>query len=42
MPSEDNETENKVPIASFLMSALSDLLFCPNFTIAPLNNTVKI
>lgn len=39
MPSENKDLENKIPIASMLISALSDLLFCLNFTITLPNNT---
>lgn len=31
-----NDSGPEIPIASALMSALGDLLFCPNFTVAPL------
>lgn len=40
MPSENKDSENKFPIATMLITALSDLLFCPNFTIALPNNMV--
>lgn len=35
MPSSEEKEGNDIPIAAALLSALSDLLFCPNFTIGP-------
>uniref|UniRef100_A0A915EFL1 Protein HID1 n=1 Tax=Ditylenchus dipsaci TaxID=166011 RepID=A0A915EFL1_9BILA len=40
LPTENKE-DASIPIAAALLSALSDLLFCPNFTIAPPNNTIE-
>jgi hypothetical protein len=37
LPSKDEETKDNVPIASALLATLSDLLFCPNFTVSPLS-----
>ncbi|KAI1731955.1 high-temperature-induced dauer-formation protein [Ditylenchus destructor] len=35
MPSSEEKEGIDIPIAAALLSALSDLLFCPNFTIGP-------
>jgi hypothetical protein len=34
------EGEKKVPLASVLLNALSDLLFCPNFTVGPIDKNM--
>uniref|UniRef100_A0A915DJQ1 Uncharacterized protein n=1 Tax=Ditylenchus dipsaci TaxID=166011 RepID=A0A915DJQ1_9BILA len=39
LPTENKE-DASIPIAAALLSALSDLLFCPNFTIAPPNSVM--
>ena len=36
------EGEGQIPLASVLLSALSDLLFCPNFTIGPLDKNTHV
>lgn len=37
----DSAASNQIPMASILMTVLSDLLFCPDLTVAPLPNAAK-
>lgn len=46
LPNTTNENScnesPQIPIATALLTTLSDLLFCPNFTISPIVNMVNI
>uniref|UniRef100_A0A914LQT4 Uncharacterized protein n=1 Tax=Meloidogyne incognita TaxID=6306 RepID=A0A914LQT4_MELIC len=42
MPEKEGNTENRPPLGSLLLNALSHLLFCPNFTVGLVDKNANI